>query len=1410
MLRRPGVVDRRVPIDEIESKLQSVTANRAAIVPDLFKSALASIAGPVIVMLDTLEETVLHHQAGLRLLLQLLEDIRGTYTGLKVILSGRYDLREPGRFPDFARVAVQTRSFRIPPFSPEEAGDYLRTRRKLDPRHPVAAIVRKADGNPFKLSLFADLALSRSSITAEEIENYPRFDFAYLIERVILRIPDEEGEVRWALRYGVIPRQLTLEFMREVMGPHIADAMRSERPRDRANETLPQPYAAKQPFRSEPGGAPIKTMDDVWSELQKYASGHGWVTSGEGALRFQPEVVAPMRLLLQEQGLFRLLHQNAARYFKNRAATQRADPPRWAVSMAEAVYHAFQRYGARASRYWKRCLACKQAQSAGVRRTLSEVLISPDFLDDFGNPLPYRSSPENPEPIVDAKTLALSYLEIASAAVQERLEAAPSDTAPNVWEDARHYLDRARALDPNLATGTGAARWSMIEAAIQIGSGFADKAVPILRNALEQDPDPSYRIILYFQLGDALERLREAGAFAAYRDAYAKAREIEESPIPLHGIERRLGRLLRDVGDLEEARDHHERALHRLIDRPRRSSELATALLELAEIDRLAGRWSVTVPLLESVESADIADKRAARFATASVRVRAALDQNEPLAARRLLAICESSVHDARSRAVTSELRAAVFAELCDIAAADEAFRAAQAEWRAAGSAVGGSYCLIQQARLVRKTGDNRSAQTLLDTIRRSGGDINSALRAGIDMLTVEILSMKQELSDATSLWRDLLGRPVVREVAMRHVSVRSAGLAAGLSDDPADWGALCDTLESIWPKTARLVAVQNFQRAGRIASPRQDIRVRLESAMPVLAPDDIAGLALNAVTFHRAIGATARARHELDTAIAYALRVKAAYLLYQLAVAAACLDVDFPFDAAATLWEREFQDIFTLMAVALLEMAERAAPNRAAELLQRAEHYINAAAMPTSGWTARCKALGDRLAAQEGRRADAAVYRQEVTRICEELDNRVLLEQLVTPEPQTGQPQRAPMVPALQIDLRPSAEKVEIRVTASDGRALKFSNPIPPPLILQGSGNYSADVLRMWAFEPKMLARLLADLFGFDRVGTLIENVATDLALVLPPGPWAALPVESTVDAAGLTRTRLLYRADPAALGPRAAVAWAQSALSVLGSRIIADGIFGPMTQRAIEQYQRDSGLATTGLLDATTRRHLRSTLAERRGRPGSPRVVILQRSRESERFSKESYGAVGLAVADLYAQAGVPALAIEPEPNALFAAIKDLEPEIIHIVGGFRESTDVGEIHLFLDDPGAYSEYSRQLTISPSMLASMLRTPTARPRPTVILETPAPPDRLGTGLQLFLRNIFAADLFARGVTEAVLATGLSPEVGLFGQALVTALSRGTSVGRLAHELRHLAETTGDPFAPTALWAADPEHLPL
>jgi peptidoglycan hydrolase-like protein with peptidoglycan-binding domain len=368
-------------------------------------------------------------------------------------------------------------------------------------------------------------------------------------------------------------------------------------------------------------------------------------------------------------------------------------------------------------------------------------------------------------------------------------------------------------------------------------------------------------------------------------------------------------------------------------------------------------------------------------------------------------------------------------------------------------------------------------------------------------------------------------------------------------------------------------------------------------------------------------------------------------------------LGTNFPTDSAVALWEREFQGIPTLMAVTLLEAAERAGFGQSRELLRRAERYMNDSAMPASGWTARTNALAARFAAQEGRRADATVRRHEVVRVCEELDNRSLLEQLITLEPQTEVALRAAAAPSLQIELHDFGAIAEIRCTAPNGRQLEFSSPVPRPLIRRGGGNYSTDALKMWATEPRRLAGLLADLIDFHRVGALIEDLGmpTDLALVLPRGPWAALPVEGAMDARGLHSGPLLYRTDPSALGLNAAVAWAQSALSeLLGLKVIPDGIFGTMTEQAVEQYQRGNGLVATGLLDATTRRHLRNSLAKARGRSGLPRVLILQRSREGERFSKESYGAIGLAVADLYEECNVPALAIEPPyPHELVNAV-------------------------------------------------------------------------------------------------------------------------------------------------------------
>ena len=71
-------------------------------------------------------------------------------------------------------------------------------------------------GNPFKLSLLADLVGPENEFTVDDIRDLRRVEVAYLILRVIERVPESQCSLRWLLRYAVIPRQLTKGFVEAI------------------------------------------------------------------------------------------------------------------------------------------------------------------------------------------------------------------------------------------------------------------------------------------------------------------------------------------------------------------------------------------------------------------------------------------------------------------------------------------------------------------------------------------------------------------------------------------------------------------------------------------------------------------------------------------------------------------------------------------------------------------------------------------------------------------------------------------------------------------------------------------------------------------------------------------------------------------------------------------------------------------------------------------------------------------------------------------------------------------------------------------------------------------------------------------------------------------------------------------
>ena len=353
LLRRPRGRDdeARVSPGVVERITREVAGEKD--VPGRVASQLQSVlkpGQPVVVVLDTLEDTLLHDPTALLRALDYLAGLRARLPNLRLVLTSRYNLLD--RLPEFAaRAREATLTHELRPLEPEEGVQFLLTC-GLDCSHPLAAVVARAEGNPFKLSLLAELCLADPDLDAAAVETLPSVDFAYLVDRVVKRIP--EMAVRWVVRYGVIPRQLTPAYLEQVMWPELARSLTGTQPDDVPRGRLPEGTTKylDRDWWTTTGALP--TPADLWAQVKKYTSGRGWILSDTGdpdTLRFHSDVVVPMRKIVGRQPISEKLHRASAAWADQRAAADLGTGPpgaaRRSTTVATSTLRRLWRSGAR-------------------------------------------------------------------------------------------------------------------------------------------------------------------------------------------------------------------------------------------------------------------------------------------------------------------------------------------------------------------------------------------------------------------------------------------------------------------------------------------------------------------------------------------------------------------------------------------------------------------------------------------------------------------------------------------------------------------------------------------------------------------------------------------------------------------------------------------------------------------------------------------------------------------------------------------------------------------------------------------------------------------------------------------------------------------------------------------------------
>ncbi|MGW2543191.1 hypothetical protein ACWC5I_20520 [Kitasatospora sp. NPDC001574] len=323
-----------------------------------------------VLVLDTLEEVVLRDGGRINDLAEVLSGALAA-EGLRIVLSGRYDLADAVPLP-----AVP---MRLQSFDPQEADDYLREVRDVADPELRAAVVESSDGLPYTLALFADLA---ADLTADQVRASSGPGLLYAIDRVLERVHDDR--IRWLLRYGVIPRRLTLRLVQEVMLPHLRRGIRgsntADDPRLDKREELHIPiFLRAVPGFTDDGGE----IPDLWATLSRYAGDAAWVDRDpddpEG-LVLDRTVRHPLRRLLADHEVSRLLDRDLAEHFARRAE---AEPERWEQWKLEELYHRFSADPQEGAATWARLVGSERSAGRDHRlSSLAEALVSPELLDE--------------------------------------------------------------------------------------------------------------------------------------------------------------------------------------------------------------------------------------------------------------------------------------------------------------------------------------------------------------------------------------------------------------------------------------------------------------------------------------------------------------------------------------------------------------------------------------------------------------------------------------------------------------------------------------------------------------------------------------------------------------------------------------------------------------------------------------------------------------------------------------------------------------------------------------------------------------------------------------------------------------------------------------------------------------------
>jgi cellulose synthase operon protein C len=711
----------------------------------------------------------------------------------RIVMSGRYDLRD--EIAGFEQRLGPVEHLPLHRLDADEARRYLRASRKLEVGEDVidAAIaasgVEDTGAQPLMLAMIADVIAQDPAISADVVRQLDEPRLYYLMQRVVLRIPD--ARVRWLLRYGVVPRLLSRRFVGDIVAPFLQAAIRGGMPDDDpARDRKPAGSAITDAFPVD-ATADIDA-NDLWKQLRRYATVYSWVELIEpDVLRFHEEVIAPMRALLRKQPVFVKLNQAASDYFERRAAE---DPGDRARLLQEAFYH--------------RLVLDVDGAIADWQRRTRDVATDPEAAAALADEVLDLAARE-PD-LLSREVVAQARVERAVANLR-RATAPGAARGSRLWDLARGDVEQA-SCGPAAAND---ARLAACRAALLVRDGAPQQALDVVAAQLARDLRPEDELIMHVRRGDALALTGARDADTDYLAAIALGRRTGLRDVDVATLHWKRATALDARDDLDAARDACEQGLAIA---PDGTAAQAALLVLRGTLDLRVGTPSA------SAASTEIPLRREdrLRYEANLLLASAELARWDP---DRALRIATAALEEARSRrtetaeagiqlAETREIRARARAALGDVHRAQEDFEAAALVWDSIASD-GARRCFTEIAKLqMRRVGDLQDADAALAraetvTAERAVRDLGAVrlrraeyrARGGIDDPEALVVDVIEELAEVNA------------PPGMRARAALEGLCLPGRGPAPGFLVALNRALEEIQPAPARLAMLEDLER---------------------------------------------------------------------------------------------------------------------------------------------------------------------------------------------------------------------------------------------------------------------------------------------------------------------------------------------------------------------------------------------------------------------------------------------------------------------------------------------------------------------------------------------------------------------------------------------------------------------